>query len=396
MENEKIYEGFIEWFRQCGAYVPESVALGPLIQETYTAEEAELLTGMPLTLFEIDDFAANKGKDPSKLRAKLDEMASRGLVYRSHAKGKAKYRLNPPRFVFLRSFFWPGRDDEHTKSVAPHVTRYYLDGLGDHWKDVKSKGLRAIPIEKTIDDPRCVLPYEAVLQVLQDQNRFAVATCACRHRKNSDPNLPNCNHETENCLHFGKFADYIIENGLGREIDLEECREILGRAADAGLVHAASNWQENVDTICNCCQCCCVYLEAFHVLKHDHAMNHSNFLVQINPDTCLGCGLCVKRCPMDALRLVESPRANNKTGKVSTAQTHICIGCGICAYKCSTNSLILKRRENTVDPPANAAELKKRYAAEKAEKYAKEGRSMGPEDAYMGDISSGEVIGEAD
>ena len=392
MKNKEIYEGLIEWFRQCGAYVPESVALGPLIQETYTVEEAELLTGMPLTLFDIDDLGREKGTDHLELSAKLDEMASRGLVYRIHVNGKIKYRLNPPRFVFLRSFFWPGRGDDHIKAVAPHVTRYYLDGLGDHWKDVKSKGLRAIPIEKTIDDPRCILPYEAVLQVLQNQDRFAVATCACRHRKNSDPNVPVCKHETENCLHFGKFADYIIENGLGREIDLEECQEILDRAAEAGLVHAASNWQENVDTICNCCQCCCVYLEAFHVLKHDSGMNSSNYEVHINSETCLGCGLCVKRCPMDALTLVESIRANSKTGKISEAQTNICIGCGICAYKCPTKSLILKRREQTLPPPVNAAELKRRYATEKMEKYAEKGHRIDPKNTYMGDISSGEVI----
>ena len=392
MEKNKIYEGFIEWFRQSGAYVPESVALLPLIQETYTVEEAELLTGMPLALSDIDDLSRTMHMDILALRDKLDELAGRGLVYRIRGRGETKYRLNPPRFVFLRSFFWPGRDDDHTRSVAPHVTRYYLDGLGDHWKDVKTKGLRAIPIEKTIDDPRCILPYEAVLRVLQDQDRFAVATCACRHRKNSDPNLPDCRHETENCLHFGKFADYIIENGLGREINLEECQEILGRAADAGLVHAASNWQEDVDTICNCCECCCVYFQAVHVLKHDSGMNHSNFEVHVNPDSCVGCGLCVKRCPMDALKLVVSPRANNKTGRVCTAQTEICIGCGVCAHKCKTESLILKRRECTEDPPANAVELKKRYAVEKAEKYAGEGLSMGSEDVYMGDISSGEAI----
>ncbi len=393
MGNGIIYEGLINWFRKCGAYVPQSPALYPLMQETYTVAEAELLMGMPLTLCEIDELAKNKCMDPLALSEELDALAGRGLVYRIHSRGKTKYRLNPPRFVFLRSFFWSGSDDGRIKSVAPHVTRYYLDGLGDHWKDVKTKGLRAIPIEKTIDDPRCIVPYEAVLKILQAQDRFAVATCACRHRKNSDPDLPDCKHETENCLHFGKFADYIIENGLGREIDLEECRKILARASEAGLVHAASNWQENVDTICNCCQCCCVYFQAFHVLKHDSGMNRSNFEVHINPDTCLGCGLCVKRCPMDALTLVESPPAKNKAGKVPVVQREICIGCGICAYKCPTTSLILKRREHTVDPPANAVELKKRYAAEKAETCAKTGGRMGPEDIYWGDISSGEAIG---
>ena len=129
------------------------------------------------------------------------------------------------------------------------------------------------------------------------------------------------------------------------------------------------------------------------MLKHDSGMNRSNYEVHVNSDTCLGCGLCVKRCPMDALTLVEGPRANNKTGKFSEAQTDICIGCGICAYKCPTKSLILKRREQTLPPPVNAVELKRRYAAEKMKKYAEEGRRIDPKDTYMGDISSGEVIG---
>lgn len=111
---------------------------------------------------------------------------------------------------------------------------------------------------------------------------------------------------------------YIIENGLGREIDLEECQTILSKAADEGLVHAVSNWQKNVDTICNCCKCCCVYFQAFHTLKHDSTMNTSNYEVQINPETCKGCGLCVKRCPMDALELVECAEAQNKTKKIAT------------------------------------------------------------------------------
>ena len=63
MGNGKIYEELIEWFRKCGAYVPESTALYPLMQETYTVEEAELLMGMPLTLCEIDELVKNKRMD---------------------------------------------------------------------------------------------------------------------------------------------------------------------------------------------------------------------------------------------------------------------------------------------------------------------------------------------
>ena len=392
MAKDNAYYRLIDWFRKSKTYIPESEQLLPLIKTCYTIQEAEILTGMPLTLSPIDVLAKTKNSAPEVLQTQLDEMAGRGLVYRVIVKGKPKYRLNPLRFVFLRSFFWPGRRDADIQTVAPHVTRYYLDGFGDHWKDGKTKGLRAIPIQKTLSDMRTIRPYEDVRNVLKNQDRFAVAHCACRERKNTDQGLPDCKHETENCLHFGKLADYIIENGLGREINRAECEEILEKAAEAGLVHAISNWQKNVDTICNCCQCCCVYFQAFHTLGHTESMNTSNYEVRIEPETCIACGKCVKRCPMDALSLKPHPRATSKTGKVSSLNQKRCIGCGVCAYGCPTASLTLCQRKTVMDPPVDVLELKKRYAQERAEKLAQNGLSGAPEEYYMGDISSGEAI----
>jgi formate hydrogenlyase subunit 6/NADH:ubiquinone oxidoreductase subunit I len=392
LTNDDAYNRFIDWFRKSNAYVPESKQLLPLIKASYTVQEAELLTGMPLTLSPIDALAKMKNEEPEALQTTLDEMAGRGLVYRAMVNGKPKYRPNPPRFVFLRSLFWPGRRDADVQAVAPHVTRYYHDGFGDHWKDGKTKGLRAIPIHAALSDTREIRPYEDIRNVLKMQDRFAVAHCPCRERKNTDPGLPDCKHDTENCLHFGKLADYIIENGLGREINQAECEAILEKAAKDGLVHAISNWQENVDTICNCCQCCCVYFQAFHVLGHTESMNTSSYEVRIEPESCSGCGKCVNRCPMDALSLQPHPRSTSKGGKVGTLNPSRCIGCGVCAYGCPTESLKLHHRKTVMEPPVDVHELKKRYAAERAEKRAQNGFGALSDKDYIGDISSGEAI----
>jgi NAD-dependent dihydropyrimidine dehydrogenase PreA subunit len=53
---------------------------------------------------------------------------------------------------------------------------------------------------------------------------------------------------------------------------------------------------------------------------------------------------------MEALRLEPSPEAKNKTGKAAVLDPEKCIGCGVCAHKCPTNSLVLQRREKTQDP----------------------------------------------
>jgi ferredoxin len=363
---EEAYEGLIAWLKECGAYVPDSKELMPLVKASYTPEEARLLSGMPTSLLDLDELAALKHSDSKELAPVLDDLARRGLVYRSVDEGRVTYRLNSFRFAFTRSFFWPGRDDEYTRGVAFQTTRYYRDGLGDHWKHVQTKGLRVVPILRAVEDPRKILPYEDVRELLLEQELFAVAHCPCRERARMDGSGSTCRHETENCLHFGKLADYIIRNELGREITREESESILTRSAEAGLVHAVSNWQRDVDTICNCCSCCCVYFQGFHLLKHSSAMNTSGYEINTHHETCQGCGICVKRCPMNALQIEAHPAARNKSGKVSVITPGLCIGCGVCAHGCPTGSLTLRRRSTAVDPPRNVDDLRRIYAEELA------------------------------
>jgi formate hydrogenlyase subunit 6/NADH:ubiquinone oxidoreductase subunit I len=154
---------------------------------------------------------------------------------------------------------------------------------------------------------------------------------------------------------------YLVENGLGRRIAKEEAKEILNVAADAGLVHAISNWQTDPDTICNCCKCACIFFECYHVLKHKRSHDFSNYRLKTRPQTCKACGLCVKRCPVQALRLEESSLADNKQGKAATLDRDACLGCGVCVHKCPTQSLSLELRAETLPPPQDMREWARRW-----------------------------------
>jgi formate hydrogenlyase subunit 6/NADH:ubiquinone oxidoreductase subunit I len=100
-----------------------------------------------------------------------------------------------------------------------------------------------------------------------------------------------------------------------------------------------------------------MWLGQYHVLSHPMSLSPSNYRAAVDRSKCKACGLCVRRCPMDAQRLEEYPEANNKFGKVSMVTEQDCIGCGVCVYTCPMEALTLERVAETEAPPANDREF---------------------------------------
>jgi ferredoxin len=365
MPEDAIYRKFIEWLGKTWWGLPESDQLLPLIKARYTLEEAEFLTGFPFSGRSLEEVADQKSTAPDQLRPYLDNLAKKGILFRRASDNTVRYSLNDSFFVFFRSAFWPGRDDEDHQKMAHHANKYFFDGVYDQYLSVHAKGLRALPINKTIEDTRQILPYEDVVKVLDNFEYFSVSTCPCRHRKMLDDDSHTCKKPTGNCLHFDTLGRYCVENGLGREITRGETERILKESADAGLVHGISNWQEKPDTICNCCSCCCLWTEAYHKLGHHKSLDTSNYRLRIQPKECIGCGLCVKRCPMDALQMEFSEDVRNKYSKAPALAPSKCLGCGVCVHKSQTGSLTLERKEEIQEPPRNVREYGMRFMADR-------------------------------
>ena len=100
-----------------------------------------------------------------------------------------------------------------------------------------------------------------------------------------------------------------------------------------------------------------MWFKAYHEFGHGKSMDVSNYIASINPESCKGCGLCVKRCPMEAIELIASETYKNKVGKVAFLNKDNCIGCGVCAFKCPTKSIFLEKRRELTMPPANTREF---------------------------------------
>jgi len=365
MSEEVIYTAFIDWLRNSSSHLPQTDELLAAIRARYSPEDAAFLTDFPRSPSSLADLAELKEMPQEEFRAKADAMAREGVLFRAIHNEDIWYRMNDAFFVFLRSSFWAGDRDEATRKLASATNKYYHSGFFDDWRYVHHQGLRTLPINETIGDTRQLLPYEDVVKVIDNLEYHTVSICPCRHRKNMDPDSPDCDHPDEVCLHFGDLGRYCVENGLGRKIEPEETRAILLKAAESGLVHGLSNWQQGADTICNCCDCCCMWLEAHHVLGHERSLSPSNYRVEGKPEECIACYMCEDRCPMHAVQLEESPLSTNKKGMVSVADKTKCLGCGVCVITCPVEALSLVRIEQPEDPPKDIREFAMRYMADR-------------------------------
>jgi Na+-translocating ferredoxin:NAD+ oxidoreductase subunit B len=366
MTDREIYRRLIEWMNHPIMEWTESEWMMPMITSYISPEEAQFLIGIPMSGKSLEELADLKDMDPEELEPKIKELCEKGIIFESIRGASSRYRLQDAFQIFLRMPFWAGKDDESLKAMAHYADKYYMDGWMDQEKPIRQMSLRSLPIEKTIEDKKQILPFEDILQVVDNYEYYTVSHCPCRERHRLDPDYPDSSKPSEVCLHFDELGRYIIKHGMGREITKEEALEILKNAADAGLVHGLSNWEKNPDTICNCDPIYCTQFRTYHMLGHTKSLDPSNYVVKVTaPETCKACGLCIKRCPMDAMQLQVSAEATNKFSKVVNVDTNLCIGCGVCVHKCPTQSIVLERREESTRPPESVRKYTELVLADK-------------------------------
>jgi NAD-dependent dihydropyrimidine dehydrogenase PreA subunit len=380
MKGKNPYQELIDRTRTWIFDLPDSELLMPILELRFTHEEAGFLSGFPYMPHTLDQLAQRLKESQEKLLQIMEPIIRKGAICEIEGKSGARYSLSDPIFFLYRMPGWKGVDDAWNRQIVPMLNKYYVHHLGEDVRGRLTKGLRAIPVNATVADTRQILPYEDVLEYVEKESYHAVSACACRHRHNLDPDRSECRHETETCLHFGKLAQYTVKYGMGRQIVREETLEILKRSADAGLVHGISNTKTGVDTICNCCSCCCLMLEPLR-LQLPRGHQRSNYVVSRDTGKCQVCGLCAKRCPVKAIELIDKsesspptqPTAGKpKNGKKIVYDGNSCIGCGVCAHKCPTQSLSLVRRsESEENISETMAELGRRMLMERGRDMSK-------------------------
>jgi NAD-dependent dihydropyrimidine dehydrogenase PreA subunit len=320
-----------------------------LLKRVFDVEEADMYLYLTWNLETPKKIAERAGQDPETVSAILKRMAEKGLLYPKREGDSWYYAAAPfahgiaEHQVYRMDREWAElyeqylREEKIPEEPPPNAPEKPL------WP------LRTLPVNAPVNVSRPIAPYEAVKDLIQNQDRIAVTKCFCAAQQELLES--GCDQPLEVCIMLGFYADYYIELGMGRQITQEEALEILERSEEAGLVH---QFADCVDPgcICNCCSDCCAGLRAIKQLPNPAALVISNHYSQVDEDLCNGCAICVDRCGFDAISMT----ANN----VAEINLDRCIGCGLCINVCLTDALTLmsKPEEERQEPPPTSLLLR--------------------------------------
>lgn len=313
-----------------------------ILRKIFTPEEAEMALKIRPIPESAEAIAQRLDIPLDEMQVILDNMVDKGQIG-STDMGQGQVYLFFP-FVVGIFEFQLNRLDKELADLMEEYGPHLMGTLGGH----KPELMRVVPLNIQIDAEHTVHTHEDLRKVMEKAKAFQVVDCICRKEQALQGNP--CKHSVEVCLGFSNHETAFDKYSRGRSISREEALQILAKADEEGLVHCTYNVQQGQMFVCNCCSCCCGILRGIKKFNAPHALAKSNYWAFIDQETCAACGTCAdERCPMDAI--VE------QNGGYAV-QPERCIGCGVCVSTCPTESITLLRKpESEQDaPPANIVE----------------------------------------
>jgi len=297
-----------------------------ILRKLFTPAEAEMFLHLTLLAEEPRVIAYRARKSLKQTARTLEGMELKGLISGSHAEGKLP-RYAASQFVVG---FWEDQvnrlDREMAELFEQYVPHYFERG---HWSVLPQ--LRTIPVGESIPVNLEVMPYQQAEAIILTNSTIAVRNCVCRQQRALLDE--GCGKPLETCLSFGNGARNTAVTGKGRLISQDEALAILNQARQSGLVLQPAN-SKNPAFLCACCSCCCGVLR--HIKQHENpaALVSNDFTAHYDFDLCLDCGVCVERCPMEAIT----------SDNGMTIHQERCIGCGLCVSECPAGAVTLVRK----------------------------------------------------
>ena len=330
---------------------PKSPLFDKILRILFTPEEAAVAACMNFAPKTAEAVAKEADLPVERVSGLLEAMAEKAVIFSKVKDGVVRYTLLPTipglfEFPFMRGAMTPEQ-----ARLGKLWKEYHHEALAASFAGSETPLARVIPVEESIDARHAVHPYEEVSKLIAMADFIAVAQCACR------VSVGACDKLREACLIFDAPGRFLVERGFARPLTAAEALDVLDRAEEAGLIHVSNNSADRANFICNCCSCCCTILRGETELHLPHAFARSAFAARIDDALCTSCGICAdERCPMGAIDAGDTSY---------TVDAETCVGCGLCISSCPVDAITLERREETTVIPATTRDMGMRVLSEK-------------------------------
>ena len=347
--------------------LPDSDKLRQILAILFSEEEAYIASRFPLTEATLPELVRATGWDSSKLKVRLEGMAEKGLIMDTTYGGKTFYLLLPGLIGFFELTFMKQRQDLPVAELATLMTEYmYGDPeqkMGREFFAGKTPLTRSLPYEEHIPVSSQVATYESAREIIKQAGYGAIGMCYCRHKKEHlNESCKKGAPTKEICISLGTAAKFMVRRGFAEHRSTEQLLAILEKARDLRLTHITDNIRHKPSFICNCCSCCCELLGGVQ-MGFPLGVAKTNYTLQLDTETCLGCGLCQKACNVAALQMIDVE--NGKRRKRVQVMSDNCLGCGACISACPSQSLSLVHAAGRPIPPEKKKDLFQQILKEK-------------------------------
>ena len=324
-----------------------------VLKAFFTPEEAKcamFLDFFPATAKDIWRRVKRKlGMSLEETEQMLQSMREKGLIYHGEdpATGTMLY-LNAPLAIGFFEFAINNLNQQKVEALEEYLDTYLQEFFSTGIPQV-----RTIPINAAVTPEMGIMPYDEVWELVdQMKGPFAIAPCVCVQEREILGH--KCAHElTERCL---TNSQWYIDQGNAREVTKEEAVALIKKAQEDGLVIQPGNYKKG-EWLCLCCGCCCGILSNVKKLDKPAQLVATNYYSEVDSDACVACGVCIERCPMNAIDLEEVALINRDR----------CIGCGVCIPTCVSEAIHLKRKEQVIEPPKDRTDMFMKIMQKKTE-----------------------------